>query len=538
MTLPRKRNVFALLISGLIIALYFFLWNRYAINIPKWDDHALKNFILAYEKAPTFSAKIDSLFKQHNEHRIVLTRLVTLIDYKLFSVIDFRHLMIFGNLALLLIWWLITRFFKNTIASFWYAIPIVTLWFSLAFWENAFWGMAAVQNFWVVALALLSFWIIRRNDNTWFWAIPVAFIAFFTSGNGILVLPVCFLILTLEKQYKKSAYWAFFSIAVVMLYFYYFDYTRPPKEFVTPSNVKLIFRGFMLISGSIVEGLPFGNMPTQMPLWNGWLTSFVSFCLILYIIRNYFKKHSELNHYDYFYLSGTLFALLSIALVCYSRLGQGTDVMLNSRYKVYSALLFSFNLAYLIIFVNQKFRDALTITFLVGSLFLYACNQHYHLYDAINFRKFQVSAAYNWGDYPDPNVKGGFLYKKPILFTNKLQIPPIKDASYKNFNSKLEWSEPNFVSNDFRDGGLYLLLSGKESSLVPFIQPRKHSFRNLLNYDHYFGVGASVKLNPNEFNEGIYNVFIIDNSADNLKITSDSQVNIQHSKSEKIKVNW
>ena len=537
MTLPRKRNIFALFVSVALIGLYFYLWNHYALNIPKWDDHPLKGVVADFEKSTTLSEQFNIVFKQHNEHRIVLTRIVAIIDYELFGELNFKHLMFFGNLALLIIWWLITRFFKQTIAPVWYAIPIVTLWFSMAFWENAFWGMAAIQNFWVVAFALLCFWILRRNDGYWWWAMPVAFMAFFTSGNGILVLPISFLILLIQKQYQKSIVWVVFSIMIAVLYFQILDYHRPPQEFLVPTNIKTIFRGFMLMAGSIVEGLPFGSNTTKLPLYNGWLTTFVSLSLILYVLRNLVKKQSELNHYDYFYLGGTLFALLSIALVCYSRLGSGTEVMLNSRYKIYSALLFSFNIAYLTIFVNQKFRDSLTITFLIGASFLYISNQHYHLYDTINFRKFQISAAFNWKSYPNPNKPTQFLYNRPKLFTDDMVFNQT-DTLGLTVKEKLEWKFDNYLQTDLRDGGRYLVLVGNESHLVPFVAPRKHSFRNLLNYNRFFEKGLNLKLNQVEFESGNYVVFQLIYSDNHIEIKKDSRVLIQNKARTIQKVNW
>jgi hypothetical protein len=50
------------LILLLPVLIYFTVWNYYAINIPKWDDHALKTFILEYAHAPGWKNKIRALF--------------------------------------------------------------------------------------------------------------------------------------------------------------------------------------------------------------------------------------------------------------------------------------------------------------------------------------------------------------------------------------------------------------------------------------------------------------------------------------------
>jgi hypothetical protein len=39
-----KRAVASLIVTFALIFVYYQLWNRYAINIPKWDDHALQSY--------------------------------------------------------------------------------------------------------------------------------------------------------------------------------------------------------------------------------------------------------------------------------------------------------------------------------------------------------------------------------------------------------------------------------------------------------------------------------------------------------------
>ncbi|TAG65511.1 MAG: hypothetical protein EAZ26_10405, partial [Runella slithyformis] len=212
MTLPRKRNINATLICIALIGGYFYLWDHYALNIPKWDDHVFKATILNYAHADSFGAKIYELYRQHNEHRVALTRLVALMDFGLFGTLSYKHLMLFGNLALLVIGWLLVRFFKATVAPVWYALPVVSLWFSLAFWENAFWGMAAIQNLWVVAFAMLAFWFVGQQDRQWGWAILFAFCATFTSGNGLGVWPIGLGIFLVQRQWKRSIWWLLASV--------------------------------------------------------------------------------------------------------------------------------------------------------------------------------------------------------------------------------------------------------------------------------------------------------------------------------------
>lgn len=539
-----KRSLASLLVTFALIFVYYQLWNRYAINIPKWDDHAFKATILDFEKADSFSEKVYELYRQHNEHRVGLTRLIAVIDYKIFGQINYVHLMLFGNLALLVIWWLLTRFFKPLPGAVWYALPIATFWFSLAFWENTFWGMAAVQNLWVVAWAVLTFWRLSRRDRYWWWALPMAFMGVFTSGNGLFILPLALGVLFLQKRWKTAGIWAAFSLFSIALYFW--DYQSPPTDLSASGSISSFIRGFLLFCGSMFEGLPFGNFPFQMPLWFGALSLFVSISILLYILRSYWKHHFVLNEFDYFYLGGVAFALATACMVTYSRTGLGSDIMLMSRYKLYSALLVSFNIAYLTRLVSPRFREVLTITFVVGAAFLYACNQHYHLYDAIQLRKYLVTTGFNWRNdlIPAPTTKP--IYSPPKLFLEKIALLkadiPIGGKACSDNDTLLEVQQPEYRLYDLRDGGLYVYLSNdKLQYLFPTQQARKHSLRNFVNYNQFFIKGSTARIDAREVEPGTYRVqWLHYDRKGNLYVENAScdVMTFRDAKKEVIKTNW
>lgn len=537
-----KRSLASLLVTFALIFVYYQLWNRYAINIPKWDDHAFKATILNFEKADSFGGKMYELYRQHNEHRVGLTRLVAVLDYKLFGHLNYKHLMLFGNLALLIIWWLLTRFFKPLPGAVWYALPIATFWFSLAFWENTFWGMAAVQNLWVVAWAVLTFWRLSRRDGYWWWALPMAFMGVFTSGNGILILPLALCVLLLQKRWRTAGIWAVFCILSVLLYFW--DYKSPPTDLSASGNITSFVRGFLLFCGSLFEGLPFGNFPFQMPFWFGALSIFVSVSILLYILRSYWKHHFVLNEFDYFYLGGVLFALATALIVTYSRSGLGSDIMLMSRYKLYSALLISLNIAYLTRLVSPRFREVLTVTFVVGASFLYACNQHYHLYDAIQLRKYLVTSGFNWGN--DATASANTIYQPPKLFLANIAL--LKDnvisggKACSDNDTLLELKQPEYRLYDLRDGGLYVLLSNEKHQYVfPTWQARKHSFRNFVNYNRFFIKGSTARIDAAEVIPGTYHVRWLHYDRKGklyLENASCAVMTFRNVKKEVIKTNW
>lgn len=84
----------------------------------------------------------------------------------------------------------------------WYALPIATFWFSLAFWKTptGAWPLSKTSGWWLKLV--LTFWRLSRTDNYWWWAMLTAFIGLFTSGNGLFILPLALFVILLQKRWK------------------------------------------------------------------------------------------------------------------------------------------------------------------------------------------------------------------------------------------------------------------------------------------------------------------------------------------------
>ena len=213
------KKAFTIILSLILllpVAIYFTVWDYYAINIPKWDDHALKNFIAEYAQADNWKQKILALFRQHNEHRIALTRLFAWIDYAIFGHLNYRHLMTAGNILLLAaipLWYDLLKKNKKPLFAL---VPIPFLWMTLAFWENMYWGMSAVQNFGVVTLVLWTLYLVINPKVLPFSvAILLSVVTVLTSGNGLMVLPLGAVLLFMGGNRKRFAMWTIISIAEI-----------------------------------------------------------------------------------------------------------------------------------------------------------------------------------------------------------------------------------------------------------------------------------------------------------------------------------
>ncbi len=158
-----KMHLFALLLLGLPIASYWIHLFVFAANVPVLDDYdVILDSTNRFLGASGLSRKVAVLWAQHNEHRLVLPRIVALVQYYLWGHINFRQLSFVGSLAWTASFVLIVREHrKKAKLPLLFYVPLAYLWFSFVHRENTFWAMASLQNygatfFSIVALRYLA----------------------------------------------------------------------------------------------------------------------------------------------------------------------------------------------------------------------------------------------------------------------------------------------------------------------------------------------------------------------------------------------
>lgn len=167
---PRNSTVLfgllALVAIAVPVTVYALFVAAFAVNRPIGDDyHAVFGFLDSYLHADTWSDRMVLLFSQHNEHRIVFTRAVVLLDYYVFGAVNFRHLLFVGNLAVVLVVGLLGLVFRPQ--SKWKLLlflPVPLLMLQPQSLKNMFYPMASLQNFYVVLFALAYLILLERRS--------------------------------------------------------------------------------------------------------------------------------------------------------------------------------------------------------------------------------------------------------------------------------------------------------------------------------------------------------------------------------------
>ncbi|TDE13413.1 hypothetical protein E0F88_19990 [Dyadobacter psychrotolerans] len=236
---------------GLILTpiIYFYLiLEAHTLNIPFTDDYNLLETIANFRKETDFVKSIEILFEQVNQHRFAFERIVMLIMVFITGTINIKLQIFLGNLFMLGILYLFFATFKKEQISWYYFIPVPYILFNLVYYENAFWGIAAIQNTPLIFFAFLSAYGLSRQDRKgWIIGLLAAITVTFVSGSGMLAWIIGVIILFLQKEYRLLFQWLAFAAGIIAFYFlfdYYFIPTNGEKPWKHPIFNTIYVLGF------------------------------------------------------------------------------------------------------------------------------------------------------------------------------------------------------------------------------------------------------------------------------------------------------
>jgi hypothetical protein len=227
------------------------LWS----NAPTWDDYGtvLENVVRMID-APSAREWRAALVAQHNEHRIYTVR-VAARAAALLGAIDFRVLILMGNLAFAGVLALICAEFRATLEG-----PVVLaaafVMFQWSYFEAALWTSGGLTNMGAIFFSFAAlFFALRGGRASVAGAIALATLGTGCSASGLFALPLAAGVAALQRRATRAAVLG--AAALVLWLLYFRGYVRPPNHpspltaFEQPiATAKL----FLVILGSIVPG--------------------------------------------------------------------------------------------------------------------------------------------------------------------------------------------------------------------------------------------------------------------------------------------
>jgi hypothetical protein len=98
------KTAFIVFLIALPIGAFLFILFKYAVNLPFRDDWTgILLFLNSYLDAHGIIDKFNLIVENQYDHRIAWTRIVSLLVFKVFGVIDFRVIIFIGALSVFII---------------------------------------------------------------------------------------------------------------------------------------------------------------------------------------------------------------------------------------------------------------------------------------------------------------------------------------------------------------------------------------------------------------------------------------------------
>ncbi|MCK8491631.1 hypothetical protein M0L20_07180 [Spirosoma sp. RP8] len=541
--LGRVSPVLAVFFGVLLLVpavIYFVTIVENAYNFPYEDDfNSALSFVSDYAFGNlTFGGKLKLLFSQYNEHRIVFDRLVFLADYALFGELNFSHLILVGNLSLVLICLL---FFKASFRGFplhqklLFLLPVAYSLFLFQYWELSTWSMAALQNLYVIPFAMLSLYSLSRPGRGAFaLACGAAILATFTSGNGMFTFVTGAALLLLIQSYRQLVLWL--VVSALTIAFYFLGYIRPPYH---PDVVDSLFNhsGRAIAYFFTLTGMILGpGRPTASMLFG---IASLLFSLGLLGYAWYTKRISS----NLPVIGWLLFLYLTCLSLMATRSGMGLGHATTPRYGIVVVMLFATQSVLALQLIEHRLlRLSVLAGYTVLAVFVYISpiNQgnRQRIYDRTRTMRYS-SAFYNnnpanlsfhWSNQEFPKKiyatahKQGIYQIPPVTFNDLKSAPqPFDPTQLKQTNSVTYKAKPVEAGNFLIFYRSWALVNGtfprkasiqlvaRSSSACYAFATQVHTWNDQedrLLSRHYTQPGFSCVLDKKELKPGHYNLWL------------------------------
>ncbi len=555
------KNILATLLILFPITVFYVVFQKYAVNIPHWDDFAIRNTLAKMLETDSFSEKIKLLFSQHNEHRILLTRLSAWAIYLLQGTLNLKSLMFIGFLALvglLIILFQVSKKYSSSLLAF---VPVPYILFNIGLFENTFWGMASVQNFGVIFFAFLTFyWLVFSIENPYknyfYLALFSCLIGVFTSSNGIIIPLIGCLVLLVQQRKQHFLVWL--GCSALYIYGFFFNFHKNPDNVVKTdfSDYKTIIKGLFATFGSVLDSsaiAPDKHLDLAMAL-GLFLLIFV--CLFAYEVI--FKKYNLTQRTNDLFLLACLafIGITSIGIVI-ARVSYGIEILITSKYKIYSVLsLIIFYLVAHKMLAERYKNNFVQLAIFVSVVFnFYTYIADYQSIKYINQERItdQFKQQHSEKSFPTQGIMQVLQQPEKVFYDSIIdEMKQVKDSTLKNLN--VETQTENLVLTLQKTGkridltnaesGLYFILkSNNNIYLFPsYIKPlgmkafleRDFILNNRLKIDNFTAIISQLYIKS-----GNYRIGTVQVENNSKKVSWSTQtIDIKQVEKEKPKQNW
>lgn len=379
----RTARVFYALAAVVAVA-YFALVGHFADNIPFWDDYlAEQNFLVRFLQSPDLSERLRMLIEQHNEHRLLFTRLTALAVYLFTGKLNYAVYIILANAMLIGTGLLMYKTINDDRNKAFGTFLIALLLCNGQHLETSIWAMSGLANIGTLFLAFASLYCVLRRETAWVVAgFALSVLTVFSNGNGMFILIPALIGLALQRRTKTCAAYAIVSSLSVTLYF--LDYVRPERTDIGLMDI-LIRMPQILINLCTFAGLNF-----WVPSLRIVSIAVGAFCLSVYL----WGIWKEWYRTDLFSYASLTFLYLTAGAVAVMWV-KDDSFYAPLRYRVYCSSILL--LSALLLLNHSRFLQMKRVVYPAAALFLlFNLSGFIYIPKERHRQEWRVVSAYKW----------------------------------------------------------------------------------------------------------------------------------------------
>lgn len=542
-----KLSVIAILI---VISIFFLACYYFSYNFFYQDDFHLLRFVSIFQdNSIGLQEKLNALYNQHNEHRIIFPRLFVLIDYYIRGHLDWKVLNVISALYYLGIFSFFALIIKKLNLSFGYVLPVALLIFQPSSYQNFYWTISILQQVGNLFWAMFLFYSLTYFKPDKFWiSILLIVVLTFTHGNGLFGFGVGGLLLIFQKRYKHLAIWIGLMIVVAGFYFHgYFTAQNSNISGSLSNPVRLIgcFGGFF---GGFIHDFFKNSVQVTITILGGLLIFLLLALINLKLMLNYFFKtlQSKFDRYfpieNQFLFACFLYLSITAALVALSRSWSSIEAGFQNRYLHNSVISLVLLYVTILHYKSLKLKQFVCILMLIFGVFfnIFSWYSNYELLtlqkksqesDAVNYQlngisivndksfnnniKSILDQSFNNGIsvFPESelltSLKDLKLIESPQ--TNDCQID-IKKDSLLTFNISNSNYRDVYQFNNYNlpyEGDTYLILKSARNIFISPTNHRRNRKIEFLKTGQFFTDGFYTSIMTDAMPENEYQVGIL-----------------------------
>ncbi|QKZ15419.1 hypothetical protein [Spirosoma sp. KUDC1026] len=535
-------------LAAVPVVVYYCLVIGLQRNLPIFDDYILELDMVRLREATTWTDKIQLLFSQLNEHRLVYVRGWFWLVYWLHGQISFSALIIIGNLALLGLGWLLVRLLWQLSVPIVVWVPVCWLLFQMHFYENSLWAMASLQNITVhLFYALLFVLVVNPERRSWWGAWAVAALLCYTSGNGFIAVVLAGIALLVQRRWRDAGAWLI--LLTVLMSTYFWGYERPAiLSGVDTYSLLDKLSGAMIFLGAYFNIYPFTDTYQENLLVGGVVCVGVA-GMSVWLINRLFRVDSA-TRLTVVYRASLVtlllasFLVLSAGAVANNRLSfAGWRGLMLSRYSLYSTMFVITGYIQFVLIARERGWPLRLVggSVLAASIIFWIGIFQHHLAGMYNFRSRSLAFYYNFRQTQSEEIKQQVATVfQPVGADRRLlaqlerkvakpwQNYPNGDqliSAFAEGNDEVTIKNSWFHSSLQPDNWVWVLLKGDDHTLLfPSRRATNLGLRSFWLQQTWFGNGFETQVYRSFTRKQPYHVGLIQKNKQEIRVYRTSRV--------------